>query len=118
MSTKSISAWNYSFLSILAIRFIFYTIDLLFTISPANQLKQEHHNTRKVIYTAALIKSPIDFQRSVNYFEFLEFFSFKKFKFHLEQVDQFSLYLLHIEKSFKAGGFFEVDVNFLYSVNS
>lgn len=63
--SKSMSAWDLQFLFILTIKFIFYTIDLLFTFSPANQLKQELHKTGKVIYTAALIKSPRNFQQSV-----------------------------------------------------
>lgn len=116
MRSYPISTWDRTFIMILSTRCIFYTIDLIFTFSPSNQLKQELHNTGRVIFSAALNKLPRDFQRSVKLLFALYLAVSNILDFYVEQVDQFSLCLLHQENRIKASGFFEVDNSFLCSV--
>lgn len=55
-------------ISIAGLKGLFSFIDLLFTFSPANQLKREYHEIGVAIYKGYQTNIPLDFYRSVSLF--------------------------------------------------
>lgn len=60
--------WDMNLIFIAGLKGMFSFLDLLFTFSPANQLKREYHEIGIAIYKGYQTNVPLNFHRSVSTF--------------------------------------------------
>lgn len=62
------SNWDMNLISFAGLKGLFSFLDLLFTFSPANQLKREYHEIGIAIYKGYQTNVPLSFHQSVSTF--------------------------------------------------
>lgn len=115
MSSNAI--WDTNFITIGALRCIFSLLDLIFTFSPASQLKQELHKVGISLYRGSQTNFPSDFQRTASSYLYSNLRVFHKNHCFLHQVEQFSIHLMHQKKCLNVKGLFDLDNYVFYQVN-